>query len=135
MKKKLLILGVAPNLIIDKNFIEIEKRFNREKFEYNLLVTKNYKNELVDKYVGFPNDFIKENMIFDFSGYDKIIVCQCRDLRTDFLNVYLFLKNNGVTKTNVIYNNNKIGVFNLKRLNKLNLYLYKFLSFYKKLGF
>ncbi|MCK9543924.1 MAG: hypothetical protein M0R03_18040, partial [Novosphingobium sp.] len=105
-------------------------------YDYYLLVTKDYKNELIDEYVKFPSKFISENHIFDFSNYDEIIVCQSGYIRLNYSNVYLFLKNNGVNKCKVIYKNNVLNTFNIKKNFKIiYIKIANRLNFYRKLGF
>ncbi|MGM0608818.1 MAG: hypothetical protein ACQESP_10415 [Candidatus Muiribacteriota bacterium] len=134
--KKLIIIGTAPDNILNENIKNLTKKYVKEEWNYHLLVTKEYKNELIDEYVKFPAKFISENDIFDFSLYDEIVVCQPRFVRADFLNIYMFLKNNGVKKCKVIYKNNILNTFNIsQKMTPVILYLVKKLKFYRNLGF
>ena len=134
--KKLLIIGTAPDNTLNENISKLVKKFSKSEYNYYLLVTKDYKNELIDEYVKFPSKFISEDDIFDFLIYDEIVVCQSSYVRADYLNVYLFLKNNGVKKCKVVYKNNVFNSFNInEKINPWVLYAVKKLSFYRKLGF
>ncbi|MCK9224718.1 MAG: hypothetical protein M0R46_01665 [Candidatus Muirbacterium halophilum] len=134
--KKLLIIGTARNEAIDFNLLKIKTVFRKKDWEYSIFLTKEYKNDLIDKYIFFDKKIISQDDIYDFSEFDEIVVCQSTYVRYDFLNIYNFLKNNKVKWTFVIYPGNKLKKFNiLKKIKKIYIILLKFLIIYRIIGF
>lgn len=101
--KKILIVGTAPNKMLDKYLEKIKKQLVKTKHRIYLLLTKKYENGLVDDYLNIESDSIKETLKLTNNVFDDVIVCLANSSLAYYKNVFFFLKNNNINKINIYF--------------------------------
>ncbi|PLX19109.1 MAG: hypothetical protein C0601_02750 [Candidatus Muiribacterium halophilum] len=131
-KKKLLIIGTAPNRILDFN-IKFLSFLLGKKYDFYFFSTKKYLNNNIIEYYLLKEKKISINkkIKINLKQFDEIIVCQGNENLFEFLNVFLWLKNNGLKELLVINSSNNIFKRNLRRYNIFYFYFYKIFYFYR----
>lgn len=106
-KRNILIIGCLPKNKLENKIEFVKIFFQKKKWNYFLLSTYEYKHPDIKKNIILKQKSINSFLKFNFKHFDKILVLEIYLNFMNYVNVYNFLRNNGINETYVLnaYNN------------------------------